>query len=144
MEKSFHRLYGMRCYLSGAMDKTIDHGVQWREDLSVFLKKLGVIVLDPCKKPLNIANEMENRSLREELKEKNNYKQLAENFKIIRTVDLRMVDMADFLVVKLDTNIHTCGTYEELSWANRMKRPILIWCVQEEGGSQIGCGAWFR
>jgi len=46
--------------------------------------------------------------------------------KQIRPVDLRMVDICDFLVVNLDLQVHACGTYEELFWANRMKKPVLI------------------
>ena len=44
-----------------------------------------------------------------------------------------MVDLADFLICYIDVNIHTVGTYEELFWANRSKKPILI-CV--EGGKK--------
>ena len=37
-----------------------------------------------------------------------------------------MVDICDFLVVNLDLDVHATGTYEELYWANRMKKPILV------------------
>ena len=46
--------------------------------------------------------------------------------KIIRSVDLRLVDISDFLIVNLDLSIHPCGTYEEIFWANRQKKPIII------------------
>lgn len=133
-----HRLYGMRCYLSGPMDRVKDHGEGWRKGLTPFLEKMGVIVLDPCHKPINIANELENRERRTELKKIGDYDTIAKDFRTIRIVDLRMVDMSDFLIVRLDTDIHACGTYEEISWANRMKRPILIWCVQ----GKIGLPDW--
>jgi nucleoside 2-deoxyribosyltransferase len=53
--------------------------------------------------------------------------------KTIRSVDLRLVDISDFLVVNLDLDIHPCGTYEEITWANRQKKPIIIHMVQGKG-----------
>jgi nucleoside 2-deoxyribosyltransferase len=50
--------------------------------------------------------------------------------KTIRSVDLRLVDISDFLIVNLDLDIHPCGTYEEIFWANRQKKPIIIHMVQ--------------
>jgi hypothetical protein len=46
--------------------------------------------------------------------------------KVIRSVDLRLVDISDFLIVNLDLDIHPCGTYEEIFWANRQKKPIIV------------------
>jgi hypothetical protein len=46
--------------------------------------------------------------------------------KVIRRVDLRLVDISDFLIVNLNLDIHPCGTYEEIFTANRCKKPILI------------------
>jgi len=50
--------------------------------------------------------------------------------KPVRVVDLRMVDISDFLIAILDNTIASCGTYEEIAWQNRMKKPVLIWGVQ--------------
>jgi hypothetical protein len=46
--------------------------------------------------------------------------------KVVRNVDLRMVDKADFLVTYFDWDMRMCGTHEEISTANREKKPILI------------------
>ena len=129
-----HRLYGMRCYLSGAMDKIKDYGAEWRDELSPFLERMGIIVLNPCKKPIHIINEMENRERRTKLKLAKEYKILAEETKTVRDIDLRMVNMSDFLILRLDTSVHTCGTYEEISWARKADKPILVWCLQEKMG----------
>jgi hypothetical protein len=43
---------------------------------------------------------------------------------------LRLVDISDFLIVNLDLDIHPCGTYEEIFWANRQKKPIIVHMVQ--------------
>ena len=32
--------------------------------------------------------------------------------KTIRAVDLRLVDISDFMIVNLDLNVHPCGTLE--------------------------------
>jgi hypothetical protein len=54
--------------------------------------------------------------------------------KQVRCVDLRMVDVCDFMIARFDMNIHMCGTYEEVLWANRQKKPILCWI--DQGKSQ--------
>jgi nucleoside 2-deoxyribosyltransferase len=126
-----NRLNGMRCYLIGAMDRTDDGGVQWREDIKEFLHTKGVVVLDPCDKPIDIGQEhIEDRSVRQTLKKSGQYNSLAKTMKTIRVIDLRMTDMADFVIVHIDTDVHACGTYEELFWANRLKNPVLIVCKQ--------------
>ena len=55
---------------------------------------------------------------------------MAHLMKTIRSVDLRLVDISDFIVVNLDLNIHPCGTYEEIFWANRQKKPVIMRIVQ--------------
>jgi nucleoside 2-deoxyribosyltransferase len=127
------RLRGSKVYLCGAMDRVIDGGVIWRQNITPMLENMGVIVLDPVDKPIDIdiADEnIDNRKLRHELKQNKNFKQVSKYMKIIRQVDLRMVDIADFLIVSLDIDVHACGTYEELFWANRQKKPILVWVPQ--------------
>lgn len=122
-----NRLKAMRGYLCGAMDRVPDGGIGWRDSLTPFLRGKGVIVLDPCNKPIDIGIEdAENRQLRRELKKAGAYAAVAHDMKIIRCVDLRMVDLSDFLVVNIDTSVHACGTYEELTTANREKKPIII------------------
>lgn len=117
----------MRAYLCGAMDRVQDGGVGWRQEIGLWLRSRGVIVLDPTNKPIDIGVEdMENRQLRHELKSQGDFAAVKRDMKIIRCVDLRMVDLADFLVVNINTDVHACGTYEELFLANRQKKPIII------------------
>lgn len=130
----YARLFGMRCYLCGAMDRADDFGQGWRERLTVFLEKFGIIVLNPCNKPTSHGQECVNNIIsRKEFKKSGDYSVLADVMHDVRTVDLRMVDIADFLIVYLDVNVHACGTYEEIAWANRMKMPVLICCEQGRG-----------
>jgi len=46
--------------------------------------------------------------------------------KTIRSVDLRLVDISDFLIVNLNLEHYACGTWEELFLCNRSKKPILL------------------
>ena len=131
LNKSMHRLWGMRCYLVGAMDKAPDRGAVWRDKMTPFLKKLGVIVLNPCDKPIDIGLEnVENQEYRRKLKNTLQLDTLSREVRLLRSVDLRMCDISDFLIVNIDTDIHACGTYEEITTANREKKPILIHCEQ--------------
>jgi len=134
MEKH-SRLWGMRCYLVGAMDRVPDHGVTWRRAMTPFLANLGVVVLDPSDKPISIGLEgTEHHDRRRELIKAGHYDAAAKEIHLLRVIDLRMVDMSDFIIVNIDTEAHACGTYEETSWANRLKNPILIHCEQGKSG----------
>ena len=51
---------------------------------------------------------------------------MKEYMRLIRHVDLRMVDICDFMIVRILPAVHLCGSYEELFLANREKKPILL------------------
>lgn len=125
------RLQNQRVYLAGAMDRVADRGNGWRDSITPFLQDLGVIVFNPIKKPSTIGLEDEKTQLlKQQLKKDQKYSELSDLMKTIRSVDLRLVDISDFLIVNLDLDIHPCGTYEEIFWGNRQKKPILIHMVQ--------------
>lgn len=128
-----NQLNGMRFYQSGAIDRVADAGVGWRNAITPILEKMGIVVMDPCKKPINDMNSVEGpdfQSLKKQLKKDGNFQELSRRMKLIRNIDLRMVDAADALIVNLDMDVHLCGTYEEIFLANRQKKPILIMCPQ--------------
>ena len=125
--RKMNRLALNRGYLCGAMDRVTDGGVGWRQDLKNSLRDLRILWLDPTRKPINIGVEdLENRALRHKAKRAGDFEFVRTQMKQIRPVDLRMVDVSDFLVVNLDLDIHATGTYEELYLANRQKKPILV------------------
>lgn len=129
--KKINRLNKQRVYLAGAIDRVADRGVGWRQKITPFLRKIGVEVYDPIKKPTKIGVEDENTHLLKiKLKSERDFDEISKIMKQIRKVDLRLVDTSDFLVVSLDLNIHPCGTYEEIFWANRQKKPIIV-CVDQ-------------
>jgi len=126
-----NRLKGNRGYLGGGMDRIPDGGVAWRVNLQRELTDLEIVWMDPTSKPIEIGVEdLENREYRRRMKESGSYDIVATDMKIIRCVDLRMVDLSDFLIVSIDLEVHQCGTYEELFLANREKKPIIIMVTQ--------------
>lgn len=126
-----NRLANTRVYLAGAMDRVSDRGNGWRDNITPFLESLGIVVFNPIKKPTAIGQEDEaTHKLKVSLKFAKKYTELSELMKVIRSVDLRLVDISDFLIVNLDLDVHPCGTYEEIFWANRQKKPIIVHMVQ--------------
>lgn len=126
-----NRLNHQRVYLAGAMDRVADRGHGWRDNITPFLESLGIVVFNPIKKPTILGKEDDQtHKIKLRLKSQESYDELSSLMKTIRSVDLRLVDISDFLIVNLDLDIHPCGTYEEIFWANRQKKPIIIHMVQ--------------
>jgi hypothetical protein len=122
-----NRLKHTRGYLCGAMDRESDGGEGWRIKLQQELASLETYWLDPTHKPIDTGIEdVEMRAFADERKACGDYNAIISQIKTIRCVDLRMVDISDFLVVNLDIDIHPCGSYEELFLANRQKKPIIV------------------
>lgn len=131
-----NRLSYSRGYLCGAMDRAPDAGVGWRREIRHTLVELQILWLDPTRKPIQVGVENDaSRELRRQSKSLGNYTAVAREMKPIRCVDLRMVDICDFLVVNLDLDIHACGTYEEIFLANRQKKPIFVHIEQGKGAA---------
>lgn len=122
-----NRLKNQRVYLAGAMDRVADRGAGWRDLITPFLQEMGIVVFNPLNKPTDTGLEdQDSHIIKTKLKSQKRYDELSSMMKTIRSVDLRMVDISDFLVVNLNLDIHPCGTYEEIFTANRQKKPILI------------------
>lgn len=130
--KNKNLLSGMRCYECGPIDR-VNWGTatQWRQDLKPFLFNLGIGVLDPCDKPCDTGVEDEN--LKHEVQEcKNNgeWDEAIALMKPVAAIDLRMVDIADFVIMYLNLDSHMCGSYHEAFLAISQKKPLLIMCQQ--------------
>lgn len=119
-------------YLIGAIDRAPDQGAGWRQTIQKILsEQFECNVYNPLEKPIQTGIEDEkSRIQRRKWKEDDNYDDLAREVKVIRRVDLRMVDKADFLICFIDLDIIFCGTMEEITLANRQKKPIIIFCKQ--------------
>lgn len=122
-----NRLWGSYLYLAGPMDRAPDGGIEWRNWITPHLQSKGVVVLNPCDKPTDIGGEsLDDRDAHQKLIDKGRYEEVCKEMRTVRCYDLAMVDLASFLIVNIDLDIHACGTYEEISVANRQKQPILV------------------
>ena len=133
-----NHLYKTRAYLVGQMQYC--DGQPWREKAEKELKKLGVIVFNPYNHPF-VGSSQENSSVREKvlaLAAQDLYDEATEIVNKVRREDLRMVDICDFIFCYINPAFPTCGTWEELFWANRLKKPIFL-CI--EGGKEK-CPFW--
>jgi len=130
MESTINNLKESRVYLVGAMDRVKDGGVSWRQRITPYLSTMGIKVLDPCKKMVKNFSEEDARHWIEYYKETQQYHKIRQSFGVIRSADLRCVDISDFIIAHIDLETHACGTYEEITTANRQKKPVLVWCEQ--------------
>jgi len=136
-----NNLAGMRCYLAGAMENTSDNGSKWREQVKQNLSYLGIQWLDPYHKPIEYGRE--NQGDFAEMKKKRScgeFVSIRKFMQKIRAVDLRMVDVSDFLIVYLDPDIPTFGTHEEVARAASQNKPVI---VMIKGGIQKAPLWWF-
>jgi len=122
-----NRMKGTRCYLCGAMDRVKDAGVGWRKRIRCEMAGMDIQWLDPTRKPIDLGLEDDaSRRRRRRWKQEGKYDLVRAEMKPIRCTDLRMVDICDWQITNIDTDIHACGTYEETSLANRQKKPNLF------------------
>jgi hypothetical protein len=133
------KLKDVRVYLGGPMDRVPDSGRTWRQEITPFLEGLGMVVMDPTNKKLrgglHIPSEAltEEKNLVEIFRSNRDWDGLSNYMRLLRHIDLRMVDICDIMIVQILPEVHSCGTYEELFWANRSKKPI---CIVVDGGKE--------
>lgn len=116
-------------YLSGAVDYADDDGRGWREKIKKLCQEKGIAMtfLDPCDKPGEFPMEVaEEKKRTHELRRQGDWAGLTSHFKKIVRIDLRMVDMSEVIIVKIQRDIHLCGTYHELFSADKQKKPVLV------------------
>ncbi|MFT7589949.1 MAG: hypothetical protein ACI959_002170 [Limisphaerales bacterium] len=135
-------LKGTRIYLSGPMDfvasREDEKKYGWRNRISSWLQARGAIVFDPWNKPEvrgleGYGNEDEqSTSPREIWSFEDNEEgagrraRCAEHFWPIMHMDLRMVDIADFVIAFCPTNIYSVGTPHEIVVARQQHKPVLF------------------
>ena len=133
-----NRLKGNRGYLSGAMEFCTDFGAEWRKKIRADLSGVGIVWLDPTDKPIDVLDEPTLIQNIKTARATGDYPSIARDVKLIRHIDLRMCDIADFLIVNIDLKVPTCGTWEELYTANRAKKPCLVRIAQ----GKVNAPAW--
>lgn len=125
-----NRLSKSIAYLAGPIDRVSDRGVQWRQEISIFLRDLDIGVIDPCDKPIvgAIAERDDFIKSRTILKKAQKYDELHNIMRDIVATDLRSIDKADFIVLHVDTSVHMCGSYNEQTHAALQRKPVLVHC----------------
>jgi hypothetical protein len=129
-----HRLLANIAYLCGPMDRVADGGIGWRNIITPLLNKRGIIVFDPCNKPLKSAQSETNKEQRLSWVAEGRFDLVRDFMKEVRGQDLRMINKSDFVIAYIDVNSHLCGSYEEIAIANHEKKPILVFV---EGGKAV-------
>lgn len=123
------RLTGARCYLAGPIDYAKDDGIVWRRDMTEFLNGYGSIVLDPTDKPTTQCkyNEVgDEKANIKQLIKLERWDELRDLAKSIALVDLRMVEVSDFLIAYVNTKLHMCGTYDEIFQSLNQRKPTYV------------------
>jgi len=134
-------LDGAISYMAGPIDRADDHGIGWRRQFKkcLFDRHINIVFLDPTDKFEGLMEEVKDEKIYSDiLRAKSDWEGLRNMFKKVQRVDLRMVDICDFLVAKIDTSIHMCGTYSEIDLCITEKKPILLII---EGGKKK-CPSW--
>ncbi|MEA2012910.1 MAG: hypothetical protein U9O87_07520 [Verrucomicrobiota bacterium] len=134
-----NNLDASRAYLSGPMDfvgsRIIEKYLGWRAIVTPIIKALGISVLDPWNKPHvrgheNYGQEGVVHSKSEYEKDfwisEETRKRFDMDFRETVHVDLRMTDMADFLLAFVPTNIYSVGTAHEIVVSRGQHKPVLL------------------
>lgn len=141
-KKGKNHLKGTRVYLSGPMDFVASRATEkkygWRTRVSQFLKSYGVTVFDPWNKPqirgLHEYGREDVKSI--EVRDKWTFDpgkkgiqdrgECATSFWETMHIDLRMVDISDFVIAYCPTNIYSVGTVHEIVVARQQRKPVLF------------------
>jgi len=137
------KLTNHRCYLAGPIDNANDDGVGWRQLATPYLLERGIQILDPTDKPVSQCrfNEIgDEKDMIKKMIKLERWDELRDIAKEIVLIDLRMVEVADFLIAYIDPDMHICGTYDEIFEALRHRKPTLI--VHKGGKARMSM--WLR
>lgn len=131
-----------RVYLSGPMDFVASRAAEkkfgWRTRVSQFLRELDVTVFDPWFKPeiRGIAEYGREDETTARVRDKWTFDpsedgakaraECAEHFWPAMHLDLRMVDVSDFVIAYVPTNIYSVGTPHEIIQCRQQRKPVLF------------------
>jgi hypothetical protein len=140
--ESMNMLEGCTTYLSGPMDFLLDRGEEarhgWRARVTDVLESWGVRVFDPWFKPM--VRNLERYGIEDETsvqeREKWSFEdtaagaaargEVSRDFWPRMHIDLRMVDLSDFIIAYCPTNLYSVGTPHEIVVARQQRKPVLL------------------
>ncbi len=142
MPPAISLLRGTTCYLSGPMDFVVDRKqealIGWRARLTDALESWGVRVFDPWFKPMvrnlgryGIEDETSNEERKDWIFDEGSRgaavrSRLSGSFWPVMHIDLRMVDLSDFVIACCPTNLYSVGTPHEIVLARQQRKPVLL------------------
>lgn len=142
MKKNQGYLKGARVYLSGPMDFVASRAEEkkngWRVRVKQFLQSYGAIVFDPWEKPkvrglheygkedVASVKTREKWTFDDGVEGTKARAECAQNFWETMHIDLRMVDISDFVIAYCPTNIYSVGTPHEIIVARQQHKPVLF------------------
>lgn len=119
-------LKNTKCYLVGNM-QYIQDAVSWREKVTKQFSGMGIKCLNPTQDICTDGlTEIEIVPKVQALLEQGDYAQAQKIMRDVRNRDLSCVDKCDFIFALIDVKAKTCGSYEEISWGIRCRKPIFV------------------
>ena len=135
-------LQNARVYLSGPMDfvasRAEEKRLGWRVRVGEFLRSLGATVFDPWQKPevLGLHEYGREDETTTEVRRTWTFEPTAEGarrraecagqFWETMHIDLRMIDVSDFVIAYCPTNVYSVGTPHEIILARQQHKPVLF------------------
>jgi hypothetical protein len=135
-------LINTRVYLSGPMDfvasRVEEKKSGWRVRVREFLNSFGAVVFDPWNKPKVSGlheygkEDVATTKLREKWTFEDTKQGTEARTECVQTfwetmhIDLRMVDISDFVIAFCPTNIYSVGTPHEIITAREQHKPVLF------------------
>jgi hypothetical protein len=133
---------GTRVYLSGPMDfvpkRDIERATGWRARIKGLMQSYGATVYDPWDKPdirglheygqedIKMHHQRQNWSFADTEEGAVARAKVASYFWETQHIDLRMVDVSDFVIAYCPSNIYSVGTAHEIIMARGQHKPVLI------------------
>ena len=138
---SSNLLRGTRCYLIGHMEYA--PGRDWRKHVIDELGPRGIVFFNPYNKPFlsDTPEDEQSRSEMNRWRETSQWELLTARMKKVRTQDLRLVDISDFLIVNIIPHVASWGSSEEITTAVREKKPLFLSIDDPKG--KLSCPMWF-
>ena len=120
-----HKLRNTICYLSGPMEACKDGGVMWRREIIKKFEKVGIDIkcIDPTNKPGGHETMQEEKDFMDKLRREEKWYEMVNYVKAFVRLDLRYLDLSDFIILAVDKNTHMCGSYHEIVQAQIQKKP---------------------
>lgn len=123
-------LYKTKGYLCGNLEYEQEGFTkEWRNYFKEKVKDMGITCFSPLDKVFKDFGEPETHGFQTHLKDalqRGEYQYVHEKMKVVRDRDLRMVDLANFLVTVINPNIPTIGTIDEVLTGLEQRKPVLM------------------